>query len=133
MTFEEKPVDLLLFDPADSERPVVTLANRILRKAIKKSASEVQVEPDARSLVIRLRLDGELQVEDMFAKQVALQVAARFRNLARIDREWASGEGRFSVKLEKRFFAVVCSITSARYGDKIVMRIVESIRPGDQN
>src|SRR2546422_7589748 len=66
---EEKPntADLAT---ASEDAPIVRLANNILALAIKKGASDIHIEPHEDGVVLRLRIDGVLYVENKLSKKI---------------------------------------------------------------
>ena len=66
---------------ASEDAPVVRLANNILALAIKKGASDIHIEPQEKGVVLRLRIDGVLYVENILSKKIQLPLASRFKIL----------------------------------------------------
>src|SRR6266704_397424 len=55
---------------ASEDAPIVRLANNILALAIKKGASDIHIEPQETGVVLRLRIDGVLYVENRLSKKI---------------------------------------------------------------
>ncbi len=134
---EEKPTDANELTTASEDAPVVRLANNILALAIKKGASDIHIEPQEKGLVLRLRIDGVLRVENILSKKVQLPLTSRFKILSRLDiaERRLPQDGRISIKFDERSIDFRVSTVPAKFGEKIVMRILDksgSLLPLDQ-
>jgi type IV pilus assembly protein PilB len=123
---EEKPSTTELTS-ASEDAPVVRLANNILALAIKKGASDIHIEPQEKGVVLRLRIDGVLYVENVLSKKIQLPLASRFKILSKLDisERRMPQDGRISIKIEDRAIDFRVSTVPAKFGEKIVMRILD--------
>src|SRR3989454_157890 len=133
---EEKP-DATDLATATEDAPIVRLANNILALAIKKGASDIHIEPHEDGVVLRLRIDGVLYVENKLSKKIQLPLASRFKILSRLDiaERRMPQDGRISIKIENRSIDFRVSTVPAKFGEKIVMRILDkstNLMPLDQ-
>jgi type IV pilus assembly protein PilB len=112
---------------ASEDAPVVRLANNILALAIKKGASDIHIEPQEKGVMLRLRIDGLLYVENILSKKIQLPLASRFKILSRLDisERRLPQDGRISIKIEERAIDFRVSTVPAKFGEKIVMRILD--------
>ena len=112
---------------ASEDAPVVRLANNILALAIKKGASDIHIEPQEKGVMLRLRIDGVLYVENVLSKKIQLPLASRFKILSRLDisERRLPQDGRISIKIEDRAIDFRVSTVPAKFGEKIVMRILD--------
>jgi type IV pilus assembly protein PilB len=134
---DEKPANLMELASASEDAPVVRLANNILAMAIKKGASDIHIEPQEKSVMLRLRVDGILRVESVLSKKIQLPLASRLKILARLDisERRLPQDGRISIKIDERAIDFRMSTVPAKFGEKIVMRILDksaSLLPLDQ-
>jgi len=134
---EEKPQDLIDLATASEDAPVVRLANNILAMAIKKGASDIHIEPQEKGVVLRLRVDGVLRVEGVLSKKIQLPLASRLKILSRLDiaERRLPQDGRISIRIDDRSIDFRVSTVPAKFGEKIVMRILDknaSLLPLDQ-
>src|SRR3989454_2390705 len=118
---EEKP-DTADLATASEDAPIVRLANNILALAIKKGASDIHIEPHEDGVVLRLRIDGVLYVENKLSKKIQLPLASRFKILSRLDiaERRMPQDGRISIKIENRSIDFRVSTVPAKFGEKIV-------------
>src|SRR5262245_10420061 len=123
---EEKPntTDLAA---ASEDAPIVRLANNILALAIKKGASDIHLEPHESFVLLRLRIDGVLYVEQKLSKKIQLPLASRLKILSRLDisERRLPQDGRISIKIDDRSIDFRVSTVPAKFGEKIVMRILD--------
>jgi type IV pilus assembly protein PilB len=124
---EEKPTNVVELATASEDAPIVRLANNILAMAIKKGASDIHIEPQERGVVLRLRVDGVLRVESVLSKKIQLPLASRLKILSRLDisERRLPQDGRISIKLEEKSIDFRVSTVPAKFGEKIVMRILD--------
>src|SRR3989475_5953538 len=108
---------------ASEDAPIVRLANNILALAIKKGASDIHIEPQEGGVVLRLRIDGVLYVENKLSKNIQLPLASRFKILSRLDisERRLPQDGRISIQLYKRSIDFRVSTVPAEFGEKNVM------------
>ena len=133
---EEKP-DAADLATASEDAPIVRLANNILALAIKKGASDIHIEPHEDGVVLRFRIDGVLYVENKLSKKIQLPLASRFKILSRLDiaERRMPQDGRISIRIENRSIDFRVSTVPAKFGEKIVMRILDkstNLMPLDQ-
>ncbi|PYS27822.1 MAG: hypothetical protein DMG11_15065 [Acidobacteria bacterium] len=124
---EEKVSSTTELTTASEDAPIVRLANNILALAIKKGASDIHIEPQEKGVVLRLRIDGVLYVENVLSKKIQLPLASRFKILSRLDisERRLPQDGRISIKIENRSIDFRVSTVPAKFGEKIVMRILD--------
>jgi type IV pilus assembly protein PilB len=124
---EEDKTDVTDLATASEDAPVVRLANNILALAIKKGASDIHLEPQEKGMVLRLRIDGVLYVENVLSKKIQLPLASRFKILSKLDiaERRLPQDGRISIRIEERAIDFRVSTVPAKFGEKIVMRILD--------
>ena len=134
---EEEKTDTTDLATASEDAPIVRLANNILALAIKKGASDIHIEPQEDGVVLRLRIDGVLYVENKLSKKIQLPLTSRFKILSRLDiaERRLPQDGRISIRIENRSIDFRVSTVPAKFGEKIVMRILDkstNLMPLDQ-
>jgi type IV pilus assembly protein PilB len=124
---EEKPTNAVELTSASEDAPIVRLANNVLALAIKKGASDIHIEPQEKGVVLRLRVDGVLRVENVLSKKIQLPLASRFKILSRLDisERRLPQDGRISIKIDDRSIDFRVSTVPAKFGEKIVMRVLD--------
>src|SRR4029077_11903518 len=93
----------------------------------KKGASDIHIEPQEEGVVLRLRIDGVLHIENKLSKKIQLPLASRFKILSRLDisERRMPQDGRISIKIDNRSIDFRVSTVPAKFGEKIVMRILD--------
>lgn len=110
---------------------VSEMVEKLLLRAINMGASDIHIEPMAKDLIVRIRVDGMLLVAESLPISLANKVTTRVKVLSRLDiaEKRMPQDGSFYFKPE--FLDVDIEGTNIRtsilpvvYGEKIVMRIL---------
>src|SRR5438552_14434191 len=112
---------------ASEDAPIIRLGNSILDLAIKKGASDIHIEPMEKDVVVRVRLDGVLQVVQNLPKKVQLGFISRLKILSKLDisEKRIPQDGRISISMEGKPIDFRVSTVPAKWGEKICMRILD--------
>lgn len=115
-------------DHFKEDAPVTKIVATILRYAIDGVASDIHIEPTAKKVVVRFRVDGLLQTSLELPKNVQLAVAARIKILSsmRLDERRKPQDGRFSATFDGRKIDFRVSMLPTSHGEKVVMRILDN-------
>lgn len=109
--------------------PVIALVNKILVKGLQENVSDIHIEPQEEYLRIRFRKDGILrQAFEPLPKQIIPAVTARFKIIAELDiaERRMPQDGRIRRVFDGRKVDFRVSTLPSRYGEKIVMRILDN-------
>ncbi len=122
----DEPADVM--EHIKEDAPVTKIVATILRYAIDGNASDIHVEPTAKKVVVRFRVDGVLQTSLELPKNIQLAVAARIKILSsmRLDERRKPQDGRFSATFDGRKIDFRVSILPTSHGEKVVMRILDN-------
>jgi type IV pilus assembly protein PilB len=109
------------------DAPIIRMANGIMALAIKKGASDIHIEPQEKELIVRFRIDGELQVVQVLPKRIQMGLISRFKIISKLDiaEKRLPQDGRISVRLEDRPIDFRVSTIPAKWGEKVCMRILD--------
>jgi len=109
--------------------PVVRFVDLLLSQAVKSRASDIHIEPQEHSMIIRMRVDGVLQKTVPPARKMQTAVIARIKLLSRMDiaEHRLPQDGRFQTKVSGREIDVRASVIPTKHGEKVVMRILDSL------
>lgn len=111
------------------EPPVISLCNKIIIKALTEKVSDIHVEPQEDRLRIRFRKDGMLSEGlESLPKRITPSVIARFKILASLDisERRVPQDGNLKRLFQGNVFDFRVSSIPGRYGEKIVLRILDS-------
>ncbi len=113
-----------------ADAPVTKIVATILRYAVEGGASDIHVEATPEKVQVRFRMDGELHTSLELPLKVHAAVVARIKILAqlRLDERRKPQDGRFSATVEGRRIDFRVSTFPTQYGEKVVMRILDSAK-----
>jgi type IV pilus assembly protein PilB len=111
-----------------STAPVIRFVNLLLSQAVKSRASDVHIEPQEKTMSIRMRIDGILRDMVPPPRKMQAAVTARIKILSEMDiaERRLPQDGRFKIKASGRDIDVRVSSIPTIYGEKIVMRILDA-------
>jgi type IV pilus assembly protein PilB len=119
------------------DAPVIKIVAVILRNAIEGNASDIHIEYTGEKVKVRFRVDGSLHTSIVLPPNVYSGIVARIKILAklRLDEKRKPQDGSFSANVDGRKIDFRVSTMPAYYGEKVVMRILDSekgVKPLDQ-
>ncbi|MFA7484509.1 MAG: ATPase, T2SS/T4P/T4SS family [Phycisphaerae bacterium] len=125
-------VEEMADDSADGEdgatkAPVIRFVDLLLSQAAKSRASDIHIEPQEKSMMIRMRIDGKLRDMVPPARKMQAAVIARIKILSKMDiaERRLPQDGRLKIKSSGRDIDVRVSVIPTIYGEKVVMRILD--------
>ncbi len=123
-TLSNEEIDKLL--DGSSEAPVIRLVNNIIATAVRRNASDVHIEPMARHLAIRLRLDGRLTEIERPPQSVSDAVASRIKVMAGLDisESRLPQDGRIAYTYMGEDVDIRVSTSPVAHGESIVLRLL---------
>ncbi|MEK9181520.1 MAG: GspE/PulE family protein [Patescibacteria group bacterium] len=119
------------------DAPVIKIVAVILRNAIEGNASDIHIEHTGEKVKVRFRVDGILRTTIMLPPNIYSGIVARVKILSklRLDEKRKPQDGSFSANIDGRKIDFRVSTLPAYYGEKVVMRILDSekgVKPLDQ-
>jgi type IV pilus assembly protein PilB len=111
--------------------PAVRLVSEIIQAALQRQASDIHIEPQAADTAVRLRVDGVLRDLRRVPRKLQNSLISRVKILADMDiaERRAPQDGRFLVVIGQRKMDLRVSTLPTQYGEKVVMRLLESEAP----
>lgn len=109
-----------------SQRPIVSLVNHIISRAIDMRASDVHIEPEEKLTLVRYRVDGVLHQVLELPKYVHRMVVARIKVMSGMDiaQSRAPQDGHCSIRFGIREAELRVSTLPLVQGEKAVLRII---------
>ena len=106
--------------------PVARLLLSLFESAVRKSASDVHIEPLDDGLQIRVRIDGVLQTQMLADKRSGGALTQRLKLMAGLDisEKRLPQDGSFRVRLNEDTIDVRLSTLPTIYGQSVVMRLL---------
>lgn len=113
---------------AATKPPVIRFVDLLLSQAVKSRASDVHLEPQEKSMIIRMRIDGMLRDMVPPARKMQAAVLTRIKILSEMNiaERRLPQDGRFKIKMSGRDIDVRVSSIPTIYGEKIVLRILDT-------
>jgi type IV pilus assembly protein PilB len=110
-----------------SDAPVIRFVDLLLSQSVKTKASDIHIEPQEKSMIIRSRVDGVLREMVPPARKMQAAVVTRIKILSEMDiaERRLPQDGRFKIKAPGRDIDVRVSTIPTIYGEKVVMRILD--------
>jgi len=109
------------------DAPVIKLVNQIIIHSVKQGASDIHFEGRDSSFLIRIRVDGILNILKRYPKAVHEQILARIKVIGQLDvaESRRSQDGRINLKIGNRTIDIRVSTMPSINGEKAVLRILE--------
>ncbi|HZO10222.1 MAG TPA: type IV-A pilus assembly ATPase PilB [Myxococcota bacterium] len=113
---------------ASEDAPVVKLVNLILTDAVKKTASDIHIEPYEKSFRVRYRIDGVLYEVMKPPLKLKNAITSRIKIMAELDiaERRLPQDGRIKLKMgrgKEMDFRV--SVLPTLFGEKVVLRLLD--------
>lgn len=115
-------------EAAAAKPPVIRFVDLLLSQAVKSRASDIHIEPQEKSMNIRMRIDGILNDTVPPARNMQSAVITRIKILSDMDiaERRLPQDGRFRIRTSGRSIDVRVSTIPTIYGEKVVMRILDA-------
>lgn len=106
---------------------IVRTIDNIIEKAILLKASDVHFEPTQDSVVVRMRIDGELEKSNDLTIDLYTQISSRIKVLSNLDitKHLKAQDGKISYKYNNESYDIRVSILPTLYGERISLRILD--------
>ena len=120
-------VDLSPDKVSKEDAPIVRLVNMILQEAIQERATDIHVEPQRNQVVVRIRIDGVLQIimSPPISSLSGLVTRIKILSNLNIAERRLPQDGRFTIKAPNREIDVRVSVLPTVFGEKIVLRLLD--------
>jgi type IV pilus assembly protein PilB len=121
-------VDAAELAKASEDAPVVKLVNLVLTDAVKKSASDIHIEPYEKSFRVRYRIDGVLYEVMKPPMKLKNAITSRVKIMSALDiaERRLPQDGRIKLKLGRgREMDFRVSVLPTLFGEKIVLRLLD--------
>jgi type II secretory ATPase GspE/PulE/Tfp pilus assembly ATPase PilB-like protein len=107
--------------------PVIKLTNVILRDAVRAGASDIHLEPQANTAVVRYRIDGVLENHLEIPLPALTRVISRIKILADLDiaDRMRPQDGHARIQIDGRKHDLRVSTVPTRKTEKLVIRILQ--------
>lgn len=112
------------------DAPIIKIVAVIINHAVEGGASDIHIENNGESVKVRYRVDGTLHTTLVLPLNTFDGIIARIKILAklRLDEKRKPQDGSFVTMIEGRKIEFRVSTFPAYFGEKVVMRILDSDR-----
>jgi general secretion pathway protein E len=110
-----------------SEAPVIRLVNLLITRAVEARASDIHIEPMNGELLIRYRVDGELQDVESPPARLSAAIVSRVKIMASLNiaERRAAQDGRIRLAVRGKDIDFRVSTVSTIHGESVVLRILD--------
>jgi type IV pilus assembly protein PilB len=110
--------------------PAVVAIEEIVGAGLAAGASDIHIEPERQGVVVRYRVDGQLQRRrEPFESELARAIAIRLKTLSRLNiaETRRPQDGRITVQLASgKLVDLRVSTVPAKFGEKVALRVLDS-------
>jgi type IV pilus assembly protein PilB len=124
----ENSVDIGEVKKISEGSQIVKLANLIISEGVKRRASDIHIEPTAKHVNVRYRIDGMLTKGIQVPNWLQLPLISRIKVISGMDiaERRKPQDGRIRVRYTQRKIDLRISTLLTNFGEKVVIRILDS-------
>lgn len=125
---QEKIDTLIIADAHQKDVPITEIVDLLINYAYNTGASDIHIEPEKETSVIRFRVDGVLQPVVQVSPAIHKQILSRIKVLAKLrtDEHFSAQDGKLQISLENELLDIRISVVPLAHGEKCVMRLLAS-------
>lgn len=111
-----------------ADAPVAKIVDELIYAAYLDKASDIHIEPEKESVLIRFRIDGVLQDVVRMQKVLHDRIITRIKVLSnlRTDEHLSAQDGKMRLELPEEDLDIRVSIIPVTFGEKAVLRLLSS-------
>ncbi len=109
------------------QAPIIKIVNIVIHEAIQEHASDIHVEPQADSLIVRDRIDGLLYEMHQLPRWIHGPVVSRIKIMADMDiaEKRVPQDGKVRISVSSRYYDLRISTLPSIFGEKVVIRVLD--------
>jgi type IV pilus assembly protein PilB len=106
--------------------PAIKLVNEVIARALELGASDIHFEPQAKTMVVRARIDGVARQLTEIPRSMQAAVSARLKVMGELDiaERRIPQDGRVSIKVGGKPMDLRIALLPTTYGEQVVLRIL---------
>ncbi len=110
-----------------TDAPAAKAVTTILQRAVREKASDIHIEPEEKTIVVRFRVDGILHKALELPKSIQPAITSRIKIMSslKIDESRLPQDGRIRMTVDNEAIDFRLSTLPTVNGEKIVMRILD--------
>jgi general secretion pathway protein E len=127
---EASELDVQRLRDMASEAPVIRLVNQIIADAVEGRASDIHVEPNVDSVLVRYRVDGMLRTGHVLPSNLRAAITSRIKIMSKLDiaERRMPQDGRIKIAVRGVDIDFRVSTIPTVFGESVVMRILDRSR-----
>jgi type IV pilus assembly protein PilB len=108
------------------QAPIVRIVNLVINEAIQEHASDIHIEPQADSLIVRDRIDGVLYEVHQLPRWIHGAVVSRIKIMADMDiaEKRVPQDGKVRISADQGYYDLRISTLPSIFGEKVVIRLL---------
>jgi type IV pilus assembly protein PilB len=108
--------------------PIIKVVDELINAAYHDRASDIHIEPEEKTSLIRFRIDGVLQDVLRVPREVHDRIISRIKVLSnlRTDEHMSAQDGKMTAHMEEEDLDIRVSILPVTQGEKAVLRLLSS-------
>jgi type IV pilus assembly protein PilB len=124
---ENLTIDRITGTVEEDVSPIIRLVDTTIFTALQKRASDIHIETESDSVIIKYRIDGVLQQALNLAKEHHSTIITRVKVMSELDiaERRVPQDGRFRVKYNSRLIDFRVSIMPTIHGENAVLRVLD--------
>jgi type IV pilus assembly protein PilB len=113
---------------ADDQAPIIKLVNSVLKRAIRRGASDIHFDPSSEDMHVIFRVDGMLDNAVTIPRRMSVGVISRVKVMANLDiaERRQPQDGRVSLLIDGHEIDLRVVTLPTVYGEAVVARILDS-------
>jgi type IV pilus assembly protein PilB len=113
---------------ADDQAPIIKLVNSVLKRAIRRGASDIHFDPSSEDMHVVFRVDGMLDQAVTVPRRMAVGVVSRLKVMSNLDisERRTPQDGRVSLLIDGHEIDLRIVTLPTVYGEAVVARILDS-------
>ena len=124
---EDEDMDLAALSQEGRSAPIINLVNYLMTEAVRRSASDIHMEPYEKTFRIRFRIDGVLHEILTPSYRLKAAIISRIKIMAKLDitERRRPQDGRIKIRVGDRSLDLRVSVIPTLNGEKVVMRLLD--------
>ena len=116
-------------DGVATSAPAIKLVNDLIAQAIDEGASDLHLEPHAKNMLVRARIDGVMRKIGIVPHSMTAAVTSRLKIMGELDiaDKRSPQDGRVSIRLGGQPMDLRMAVLPTTWGEQIVLRIMQRV------
>ncbi|MHC4872110.1 MAG: ATPase, T2SS/T4P/T4SS family [Planctomycetota bacterium] len=118
--------ELIVDEDAFSNNPILAVSQTVIKASILENASDIHIEPQKDSTLIRFRIDGDLHSRFLLNSESGKMLTSRFKVLADMDiaEQRRPQDGSFTFTYSKREYRLRIATSLTTFGEGLTLRLL---------